>query len=158
MTDAESAYFAYKWIGQNIENDCLGNGTTLPANIYKDGKGGENGISSLFNMICEFLSIETNTILGIKKIYTRDFTEKFTKLLRFDKYSWNYISIDDKYYLVDIASNTGECQGTELVKTQNDDYFAIEPELCIRNLFPNDEEWQLLKNLLLKINLNLYLF
>ena len=25
MTDAESAYFVFKWIGQNIEIDCLGN-------------------------------------------------------------------------------------------------------------------------------------
>ena len=49
LNDAESAYFAYKWIGQNIEYDCLGNifgnSSTFPETTYKDGKGGEIGIS-----------------------------------------------------------------------------------------------------------------
>ena len=144
MTDAESAYFAYKWISQNIEYDCLsnkfGNSSTLPATTYKNGKGGEVGISALFNMICGFLNIESNTIFGIKKTITRN----FTNLVQFNEYAWNYISIGNKYYLLDITSGAGYCIGDRFYRSQKDDYFAIDPELSIRYRFPNDKTWQLL--------------
>ena len=144
MTDAESAYFAYKWIGQNIEYDCLsnkfGNSSTLPATTYKNGKGGEVGISALFNMICNFLNIESNTIFGIKKTITRN----FTNLIQFNEYAWNYILIDNKYYLLDVTSGTGQCSGDRFYRSQKDDYFAMDPELSIRYRFPNDKIWQLL--------------
>ena len=147
MTDIESAYFAYKWIGQNIEFDCLGkrlgNSTTLPTNTYKDGKGGEIGISELFNMICSFLDIEANTILGVKKVWTEDYNS--SNLFKFDEYAWNYIKIDTKYYLLDLITGAGLCTYAEdFLRRQNDDYFGINPELSIRHLFPNDKEWQLL--------------
>ena len=147
MTDIESAYFAYKWIGQNIELDCLGkkfgNATTIPTNTYKNGKGGEVGISELFNMICGFLDIETNIILGIKKDWSEDYNS--SKLFKYDEYAWNYMSIDNEYYLLDLTSGAGLCTySDEFLRRQKDDYFGINPELSIRRLFPNDKEWQLL--------------
>ena len=145
MTDAESAYFVYKWIGQNIEIDCLGNkygnSTTLPATTYKEGKGGYIGISGLFNIICSFLDIESNTIFGKQKIITRNYTGNLIDLI---DYSWNYISINNKYYLIDIANSVGQCSRGNFYKDQTDDYFGIEPEFSIRHLFPNDKNWQLL--------------
>ena len=144
MTDDEIAYFAYKWIGQNIEIDCLGNkfgnSTTLPTTTYKKGKGGEIGISELFNMICVFLNIETSNIFGVKKTFTRN----FLILLIYLKLINIHISIDNKYYLLDVTSGIGICSGTNFYKRQKDDYFGIDPELSIRHLFPNDKEWQLL--------------
>ena len=59
-------------------------------------------------------------------------------------YSWNYISIDNKYYLIDVANGLGECSRNTFYKRQRDDNFGIEPELSIRHLFPNDKKWQLL--------------
>ena len=59
-------------------------------------------------------------------------------------YSWNYISIDNKYYLIDVANGLGQCSGDRFYKSQRDDYFGIEPELSIRHRFPNDKKWQLL--------------
>ena len=60
-------------------------------------------------------------------------------------YSWNYISINNKYYLIDIANSLGECSDRGyFYKDQRDDYFGIEPEFSIRHLFPNDKNWQLL--------------
>ena len=145
MTDAESAYFVYKWIGQNIEIDCLGNkygnSTTLPGNTYKEGKGGYIGISGLFDTICSFLDIESNTIFGKKKIITRNYTGNLIDLI---DYTWNYISINNTYYLIDVTSGLGECSGIRFYKSLRDDYFGIEPELSIRHLFPNDKNWQLL--------------
>ena len=110
MTDAEAAYFVYKWIGQNIVIDCLGNkygnSSTLPATTYKEGKGGYIGISGLFNIICSFLDIESNTIFGKKKTITYNYTGNLIDLI---DYSWNYISIDNKYYLIDVANGLGQC-------------------------------------------------
>lgn len=146
MTDIESAYFAYKWIGQNIEYDCLGkklgNSTTLPTTTYKDGKGGEIGITELFNMICGFLNIEANTILGFKKDFSGDYNS--TNLFKVDEFAWNYISIDNKYYLLDVISGAGICGDDIFYKRQRDENFCINPELSIRHLLPNDKEWQLL--------------
>ena len=59
-------------------------------------------------------------------------------------YSWNYISINNKYYLIDIANSVGQCSRGNFYKDQTDDYFGIEPEFSIRHLFPNDKNWQLL--------------
>ena len=146
MTDVESAFLAYKWISQNIEYDCLGkklgNATTLPTNTYKDGKGGETGITELFNMMCSFLDIETNTILGLKKDFSGDLNS--TNLFTIDEYAWNYISIDNKYYLLDVISAGGLCTDSGFYKSQSDEYFGTNPELTIRHLFPNDKEWQLI--------------
>ena len=68
LNDAESAYFAYKWITYNIKYDCrdgkFGNISNIPATIYKEGKGGVIGFSSLFNMICGFFNIESGPIFG----------------------------------------------------------------------------------------------
>ena len=141
MTDVESAYFAYKWITQNIELDCLGkvfgNSSTLPTTTYKDGKGGEIGIIELFNMICSFLDIEANTILGVKKDWSEDYNS--SNLFKYDEYAWNYISIDNKYYLLDVISAGGLCTDSGFYKIQSDDYFGTNPELTIRHLFPNDK-------------------
>ena len=144
LNDVESAYFAYKWIGQNIEYDCVGNkfenSTTLPATTYKTGKGGDIGIAGLFNMICGFLDIESNTIFGLKK----EITWNYTNLVKINEYAWNYISIDNKYYLLDVTSGVGKCEFGKFYKGQKDDYFGIDPELSIRHRLPNDKKWQLL--------------
>ena len=148
MTDVESAYFAYKWISQNIELDCLGkesgDSSTLPTTTYKDGKGGEIGITELFNMICGFLNIESNTILGVKKDYSDSYTTDDDLFITFE-YAWNYISIDNKYYLLDVISGSGLCgYDSKFHKIPKDEYFGMEPEFSIRYLFPNNKEWQLL--------------
>lgn len=145
MNDAEAAYFVYRWIGKNIHLDCLGNKygniSTLPATTYKEGKGGFLEISGLFNTICSFLNIESNTIIGKMKKMTHEHT---SNLIEFNDYSWNYISIDNKYYLIDVANDIGQCRGDRLYQSLRDNYFGIEPELSIRHRFPNDKKWQLL--------------
>ena len=61
LTDLESAYFAYVWIGQNIEYDNFGDNYRNSSNgasiTYKEGKGGPIGIIGLFNTICNQIQL-----------------------------------------------------------------------------------------------------
>lgn len=148
MTEIESAYFAYEWISQNIEYDCygknLGNATTEPVTTYKEGKGGDIGIAALFNIICGLLNIKSNTISGLTKVRTQNFKH----LIDIRDYSWNFIFIDNKYYLIDLVMGSGVCYGNTFYKKQKDFYFGINPEASIRYHFPYDNKWQLLDEII----------
>ena len=97
--------------------------------------------SVLFNTICGFLDIESDTIIGKMKTITYNYTGNLIDLI---DYSWNYISIDNKYYLIDVANGLTGCLKRTIFDGPRDDYFGIEPELSIRFRFPNDKKWQLL--------------
>ena len=156
MTEAETAYFIYKWIGQNIEYDCYGSNHGNIINdsfiAYREGKGGEAGISDLFNTMCGLLNIESHIILGIEKYSTRNLTH----LIDLRETSWNSVFIEEKYYLLDIVKGLGYCSGDKFTRTQgkNDDYFGISPEASIRQRFPNDNNWQLLSKPVTKAEFN----
>ena len=101
LNDTESAYLVYKWISQNIEYDSKGekqgNSSTAITTVYKTGKGGVTGITGLFNTMCSLLKIESDTILGLTKAFSNGI-KIITK-----EYSWNYILIDNQYYLIDVV-------------------------------------------------------
>ena len=146
MSEAESVYFAYKWIAQNIEIDCRtdkqGEIITEGYITYREGKGEEIGILGLFNTICGLLNIESNLIHGLLKYRTRNLTQ----LIDTKEYVWNSVLIDNNYYLIDIIKGIGYCNRNSFIRTQdrNDLYFGIIPEESIRWRFPNDNKWQLL--------------
>ena len=63
LNDVETAYLIFKWIAQNIKvkffeekdsDDALG--------VYSSGQGSPKGLSSLFNLICGFLDLKTDSI------------------------------------------------------------------------------------------------
>jgi len=145
LNDTESAYLVYKWISQNIEFDSKGekqgNSSTAITTVYKTGKGGVTGITGLFNTMCSLLKIEADTILGLTKIISDDYPSKIVT----KDYSWNYILIDNEYYLIDVV------KAINLKKTSiSDFYFGTDPEASIRLHFPNDNKWQLLPKIITK--------
>ena len=146
LKDAESAYLAYKWIIRNIEFDTKGekqgNSTTDVATVYKTGKGGSIGISELFKRMCSLLKIKGDTIKGL----TKDFSDEYPRKIITQEYVWNYILIDEEYYLIDVvmAINNYIFNGDE------DFYFGMNPEASIRMHFPNDNKWQLLPKVITK--------
>lgn len=145
LNDTESAYLVYKWISQNIEYDSKGekqgNSSTAITTVYKTGKGGVTGITGLFNTMCSLLKIEADTILGLTKTLSDDYPSKIIV----NDYSWNYILIDNEYYLIDVV---------KAIKLKNsnkiDFYFGTNPEASIRLHFPNDNKWQLLPKIITK--------
>ena len=90
LNDAESAYLAFQWIAKNIKY-ANSEESHDPVTVYNSGKGNAQGISSLFNRICQYLEIESGSILGyVKERNSKDFV-----------HHWNYMVIDGSYYLVD---------------------------------------------------------
>ena len=142
LNDAESAYLVYKWIGQNIEYDYegekQGNSSTAIAIVYKTGKGRVIGISALFNIMCDLLNIERDTILG----FTKDFSENYPRSIIIKDYAWNYILIDNKYYLIDVIKGINLDKENNYYKRNSDFYFGMNPEASILLHFPNDNKWQ----------------
>ena len=92
LSDADSAYLAYKWIELNIkwedsDNEDLGS-------IYNSGKGNPFGISTLFNRICSYLEVESGSIYGSYKFIELGIYKNYN-------YTWNYVLINGSYYLID---------------------------------------------------------
>jgi hypothetical protein len=150
LKDAESAYLAYKWIIRNIEFDTKGekqgNSTTDVATVYKTGKGGSIGISELFKRMCSLLKIKGDTIKGL----TKDFSDEYPRKIITQEYVWNYILIDEEYYLIDVVMAISFEKHNYIFNRDSDFYFGMNPEASIRMHFPNDNKWQLLPKVITK--------
>ena len=142
LNDAEAAFLTYKWIAQNIEVDCSDNDNNESAVIaYNSGKANFLGISNLFKTMCFHLNLKVDIISGyIKKLTNNDDGRIIEKIKSF----WNYILINDTYYLVDASMGAGTCDGDEFNKDNNDFFFATKPELFVRSHYPDMSKWQLL--------------
>lgn len=134
FNEAESAYFVFKWIKQNIKLDCNFSSDVNNANDvnkYNTGEGSFYGISKLFMKMCEMLGLEVEYIKG----YT--FTILYTKRLRQGtkvNYVWNSVKIDNNYYLIDAVKR--ENYITNEFTFNEDKYFCSRPEAFIRLYFP----------------------
>ena len=138
LNEVESAYLVFKWIAQNIIHNFYNEESDEPITVYNSGWGNPKGISSLFNHMCMFLNVVSDSISGYLKFADfRDYDIKFDK-----EYIWNYIEINGEYYLVDVS------MVAEFTSTYWSDYiyafFGTEPEIFFRMHFPNESKWQLL--------------
>ena len=144
MTVAETVFLIFKWISRTLQYDCYGKNhggiITDPFETYRQGKGGDEGLTTLFTTICGFLNIEAHVIAGIDKFFniTVEFNEKY----------WNVVLIEDKYYILDIVAGMGYCSGDRFGWPQGFDtiLFGLNPETLIRHRFPYDSKWQLISN------------
>ena len=97
-TEAETAYFIFKWISRKIKYDCYGKNhggiITEPFETYREGRGGDEGITGLYSIMCGLLNIESHAIFGIEKYITYD-SENPVEIR--EKY-WNSVLINDSYY------------------------------------------------------------
>ena len=139
LSDIESAYLVFKWITQNIQTYLYKEeGLDDPIGVYTSGKASPKGVSSLFNLICGFWNIKTDSISGYLKlfnIYEADIEIK-------KNYTWNYIEIDGEYFLIDLgmAYDLKVSNFLDYIYV----YFGTDPEIFIRLHFPNESKWQLL--------------
>jgi len=141
LNDPESVYLVYKWIAENIEFNCTNAKLNeSPSSAFKTGRSGSIGITTLFKNMCSFMKIESDIISGHTKLLFNN-PEEIVKEL---EHNWNYILIDDNYYLIDAAMGTGNSYDINFEKDFSDFYFGTKPEIFIYFNFPEDNKWQLL--------------
>lgn len=128
LNDVESAYLAFRWIAQNIEYESIEGNQDL-TNVFNSRKGNSAGISSLFNRMCTYMKVESDSITG-----------NFKSIVQNYNYTWNYITINGSYYLIDVSMATE----FDNKKYEIDFYFGMNPEFFIRYYFPKESKWQLL--------------
>ena len=143
LTDSESAFLIYKWIAQNIEINCYYSikNEESESTVYKSGKGRPSAISSLFNKMCSYMNIKSDSISGYyKTLNNSEYYKKFSEA----EHTWNYILIDNQTYLIDPSLGIGYCNNYYYTKSYSDFYFGTKPDILIKSHFPNDVNFQLL--------------
>jgi len=145
LSDIEAAFLIYKWITKNIDINCADyNKDESSVSVYNSGIGSFVGISSLFNTMCSIMNIESITITGFNK--RLDSVQTTNKLFTKVEHYWNYILINNTYYLVDPTLAGGFCYGIYLKKRYSEYYFGTKPEFLIKSHFPTKEKYQFLDN------------
>ena len=156
LTEAESAYLIYKWFSQNIEYICseTPDNNELAMTVYNNGKGSSKGIADLFKTICQLMNIESESISGNLRYidYLSDYYIDIA--IKIKDYNWNYIYINDEYYLIDIPNGSGGCAKTSYYRLYKDFYFATNPDIFIREHFPKESKWQFLTETITKEQFN----
>ena len=143
LNDYEKVYLVYYWIAYNIEIDCSYTGKYESAvTAYNGGKSTYVGISALFSTIISNLGLRSNIIEGQTKRTVSDPKGKaiFGELAHI----WNYVMIDEKYYLFDPTYGIGSCVDDEFRHFYCELYFGTKPEILIRSHLPDNSRWQLL--------------
>jgi transglutaminase/protease-like cytokinesis protein 3 len=108
LNDYEKVYLVYYWMGNNIEIDCSYTGKYESAvTAYTEGKSTHVGISSLFSTMVSNLGLRSNIIEGETKRTIDD--PKGKKIFGELAHIWNYVIIDEKYYLFDPTFGIGGC-------------------------------------------------
>lgn len=135
FNEAESAYLVFKWIAQSVEVNFYNEDSDDLTNAYNSGKGTPKQLSSLFNNFCSFLNVTSDSISG----YLKWVNTKNIELISNRDYTWNYVEINGKYYLIDVSLASD-------MKFSRYDYlyFGTKPEIFICLHFPKDDKWQLL--------------
>jgi hypothetical protein len=143
LSEIEATFLIYKWITQNINVNCVDyNKEESPVAAYNSGVGSFVGITSLFNIMCSNMNIESVTITGFNK--RLDNVKRTKKLCTKVEHYWNYILVNNTYYLVDPTLAGGFCYGTYFQKDYVDYYFGTKPEFLIKTHFPTKEKNQFL--------------
>ena len=144
LSEPESAYFVYKWIGENIAYDCYayvhGGIDYSEKSAYNNGKGVCNSYSLMYITMCNSLGLEAVQIIG----YSKGSGYVDGQIPTQTNHAWNAVKINSKYYLVEPTWGAGTCSGDVFNKEFRDFYFCTNPELFIRKHLPADSKWQLL--------------
>ena len=148
LSEAESAYLVYKWLGENIEYDCyaLHHGGVDHSGLgtYNKGKGVCSGYSEIFVTMTKSLGVESVYVSGYSKgsSYTPGVVPTQTD------HAWNSVKIGSSYYLVDSTWGTGFCEGDDFKKKYSDFYFCTNPDYFIGTHLPAENKWQLVSTIM----------
>ena len=144
LNDYELTYLVYYWIAQNLQIDCLNYNSKYESALiaFNEGISSYKGISSLFSTMMTNLGILNQIIEGSLRTPTEN--TKNGEIEEILEHIWSVVSIDGYYFLIDVMSGMGRCDGNSFSKDYTDFYFGTVPEYLIRSHFPDSDKWQLL--------------
>ena len=162
-TDREKVRAIFRWITEHIDYNVMpfGRGKKKPLSFYSEpddssvalpplneriaakvlntGVAFCEGYSRLFKTLCDHAGIKAEIIYG----YARTNTNR-----RFGvNHAWNAVYVDSSWYLLDVTWASGFVSyGNEYIRQFNDFYFLASPSDFVRDHYPEDPQWTLLKD------------
>ena len=161
-TDREKVRAIFRWITEHIDYNVMpfGRSKKIPLQFYKEPEDSSlalpplneriatkvlnmgvafcEGYSRLFKTLCDHAGIKAEIIYG----YVRTNNNRRFAV----NHAWNSVYIDSAWYLLDVTWASGfVTYGNEYIRRYNDFYFLTEPAEFIRDHYPEDLQWTLLK-------------
>jgi transglutaminase/protease-like cytokinesis protein 3 len=101
-----------------------------------------DGYSRLFKSLCDHAGLRSEVITGYARVGMNNSRSKFRS-----NHKWNAVFIDSSWYLLDVtwASGSVSSRGDEFIREYNNQYFLVPPDQFIRDHYPEDMNWTLLK-------------
>lgn len=97
-----------------------------------------DGYARLFKTLCDHAGIQSEIIFG----YARNNISKRFAV----NHTWNAVYLDSTWHLLDVTWASGfVTYSNEYIKQYNDFYFLTPPDQFIRDHYPEDLQWTLLK-------------
>jgi hypothetical protein len=162
-TDREKVRAIFRWITEHIDYNVMpfGQRKKIPRQFYKEPEDSSvalpplneriaekvlntgvafcEGYSRLFKTLCDHAGIKAEIIYG----YARTNNNRRFAV----NHTWNSVFIDSTWYLLDVTWASGVVSyGNEYIRQYNDFYFLTPPDEFIRDHYPEDLQWSLLKD------------
>lgn len=107
--------------------------------VISRGVGVCKSYSVLFEVLCDLTNLNSRIVIGCSK----------TKIGRiggkcYSDHAWNIVEINEKEYLVDATWGAGGFFENEFVREVNYGYFMTDPDIFIKNHYPDDYDNSLL--------------
>jgi hypothetical protein len=107
--------------------------------VLKRKTGVCEGLCNLIMKFCAASSIPCEKVIGFTKMPDGSMTEHILHV-------WNVVKLDSAYGLLDVTWSNGYIdQKGNLVKKFSDKYFLSKPAVFVKDHYPLDPMWQLLK-------------
>lgn len=100
------------------------------------------GYALLYKELCDLMNIECVIVKG----YTKTQPNEIGTNRAAPDHTWNAVKINGMWKLVDATWAAGYFTYKGWVKGYNEDFYNIQPERAILTHYPQDSQWQLLKN------------
>ncbi len=148
FNQAETAYFLFKWISENIAYDCYGlNHGTVDYSMegtYSKGKGVCAGYAQMYKYIANKIGLESEYVVG----YSKGASYRTGSIPTRTDHAWNVVKIDGVWYLLDSTWGSGTCSGDTYNKAFSPFYFCTPPDRFVKSHLPAESQWQLLDTII----------
>ncbi|KAH0630350.1 hypothetical protein JD844_013295 [Phrynosoma platyrhinos] len=149
QTDLEKVRAIWIWICHHIEYDVEGfhnktKRSCAPADVLQSRKSVCAGYAALFEQMCSIAGIQCKNLSGFSKGYGY---RSGIALKGETDHAWNSVYLNGRWHLLDSTWGSGivDDSCTKFTFSYNEFYFLTHPALFINDHFPEDHEWQLLK-------------